>query len=86
MSSRPQKKSSPGEVVAMVGLAVAAAICCGALLLFGVAGVGTILAVVFSPWVLIPTALVLVAVVAWYGRRQLRSLPTRTTEQKKVKA
>ncbi len=74
MAGRPQRRSTPGEVVAMVGLSVAFAICCGALLLFGVAGVGAILAIVFSPWVLIPTALAVAAVVAWYGHRGRRSL------------
>jgi hypothetical protein len=56
----------------MVGLAVAAAVCAGAFFLFGTAGLGAILAVVVSPWLLIPTALLLVGLVAWYGNRRHR--------------
>jgi ribose/xylose/arabinose/galactoside ABC-type transport system permease subunit len=82
MSEAKQQKSSPGEVAAMGGVGMAAAICCGALLIFGTVGVGAVLAIAFSAWILVPTGLALIGIVAWYGSRRYRGIRAVGSEDK----
>ena len=53
----------------MAGIAVFAVICCALPILAATVGFGVLLPGFTSPWVLIPTALAMVEIVAWYLRR-----------------
>ena len=64
-----RKSRGKGDTLAVGGAALFAVICCAALPLALTVGLGGVLSLLTSPWVLIPTALVIVGIFAWYMNR-----------------
>jgi hypothetical protein len=70
MSSRKSaSKGGPRESLVAAGIVLFAVICCGGLLLAGTLGIGAALSALFSPWILVPTLLVVVGIFASYLKR-----------------
>ena len=64
-----RKSRGKGDTLVIGGVALFAVICCAAPILVVTVGLGGVLSVLTSPWVLIPTALAIVGIFAWYTKR-----------------
>ena len=64
-----RKSRGKGDTVAIGGVALFAVICCAASILAVTVGLGGVLSLLASPWILVPTALVIVGIFAWYMKR-----------------
>ena len=71
-SSTAASESTGGlkELLTVAGIALFAVICCAGLLLAGTLGFGVALSALTSLWLLVPTALAVLAIFAWYLRRR----------------
>ncbi len=70
-STRTSSRTSraKGDTLAIGGIALFAVICCAALPLALTVGLGGILSLLTSPWILVPTLLAVVGIFAWYLKR-----------------
>lgn len=64
-----RKNASKGDTLAFGGIALFAVICCAAPVLAVTVGLGGVLSLVTSPWILVPTVLAVVGIFAWYLKR-----------------
>ncbi|MFV2000818.1 MAG: hypothetical protein ACC654_10695 [Acidimicrobiia bacterium] len=61
-----KSKGGPKESLVVAGIVLFAVICSAGLLLAGTLGVGVGLSTLISPWLLVPTALAVAGIFAWY--------------------
>ena len=64
-----RKRASEGDTLVIGGAALFAVICCAAPILAVTVGLGGVLSLLASPWILAPIALVIVGVFTWYLKR-----------------
>ena len=64
-----RKRASEGDTLVIGGAALFAVICCAAPIIAVTVGLGGVLSLLASPWILAPTALVIVGVFTWYLKR-----------------
>lgn len=65
LDSKPKDR-----VLGLTGVAAFLGLCCGAGTVVGVAGLGGLLALATTPWVLVPTAIAVGGLVVWYRHRR----------------
>ncbi len=70
----------PKESLVAVGIVLFVVICCAGLLLAGTLGVGVGISALISLWLLVPTALAVIGIFAWYLRRRSTSTSGPTSD------
>ncbi len=64
-----RKSRGKGDTLLIGGAALFAVVCCAAPILVVTVGLGGVLSVLASPWMLVPTALAIVGIFAWSRKR-----------------